>query len=65
MTLMALSFAAIPTQNAWVGLKTVPSATSPDTNGQPRLPASAELEEALPPTMAPAPSASRARPTGR
>ena len=39
MTLMALSFAAIPTQNAWVGLKTVPSATSPDTNGHPRLPA--------------------------
>ena len=39
MMLIAVALPARPTQTSWVGLNTVPSATSPVTNGQPRLPA--------------------------
>ena len=38
MTVIAASLPARATQKSWVGLKTVPSATSPVTKGQPSVP---------------------------
>ena len=38
MNVMAASLPARATQKSWVGLKTVPSAISPETKGQPSVP---------------------------
>ena len=46
MTLISASLPAIASHRPCVGLNTVPSATSPATNGQPSVPAVANLQEA-------------------